>query len=238
MNLPKKPKVLLIIPAYNEEDNIQLTINKIKQNKEKYDYIIINDGSTDNTQKICEENNFNHINLIANLGIGGAVQTGYKYAFEHDYDIAVQFDGDGQHDVSYVKNLIKPLLKGKDIVIGSRFINKNYSDFKSTASRRFGIKILSFVIKFLTEKDIKDPTSGFRGVNKNIIKLFANSYPMEFPEPISFVELARKGYTFDEVPVKMYERIGGKSSIHSWKNVYYMINVIISMLVTSLRRYK
>ena len=138
-------KVLMIIPAYNEEESIVNTIKKIdKYNasaKEKVDYVIINDGSKDNTGKICKENNFNTINLIHNLGIGGAVQTGYKYALEKDYDIAIQFDGDGQHDENYIDSLVGEIKNGNDFVIGSRFVS-NLSEFKSTGARRFGIKII------------------------------------------------------------------------------------------------
>ena len=143
-------KVLVIIPAYNEELNIENTINKIinynKKYKNKVDYIIINDGSTDNTNKICEKNNYNVVNLIHNLGIGGAVQTGYKYALDNKYDIAIQFDGDGQHDENYIDSLVNEIINGNDFVIGSRFIN-DLSKFKSTKSRRFGINLLSFLIK-------------------------------------------------------------------------------------------
>lgn len=157
-------KTLIIIPAYNEELNIENTINKLKKyNKSSnspVDYIIINDGSTDKTKEICKENNFNVINLIHNLGIGGAVQTGYKYALENNYDIAIQFDGDGQHDEKYIKDLVEEIEKGANFVIGSRFIG-NLSKFKSSGTRRLGIKILSLLIKICTGKKIYDPTSGF-----------------------------------------------------------------------------
>ena len=131
----KREKILLIIPAYNEEENILKTCKQIieynKKNKTKYDYIVINDGSKDNTEMILKSNNLNYISLINNLGIGGAVQTGYKYAYKNNYDIAIQFDGDGQHDVSYVEKLIDPIINGKaNMTIGSRFIDKNSSEFK------------------------------------------------------------------------------------------------------------
>jgi len=231
-----KCKVLLIIPAYNEEENIINTVNEIyeynKKNKTQYDVIVINDGSTDKTKELLELNNVPHINLIHNLGIGGAVQTGYKYALENNYDIAIQFDGDGQHDVRYVKTLCEPLIdKNASMVIGSRFIDKNTDTFKSSMARRMGINIISKVIKLKTGKKIYDTTSGFRAVNKDIIKLFANKYPIEYPEPISTVEVISKGYIVLEKQVEMKERMGGVSSITSWKTIYYMINVIISMLI-------
>lgn len=237
-----KKKILLIIPAYNEQDNILKTYNTVinynKKNKENYDVIVINDGSTDQTGKICDDNNIPVIHLIHNLGIGGAVQTGYKYAYENNYDIAIQYDGDGQHDVSYVKKIITPLLEEKeDFVIGSRFVGKTNDGFQSTFARRVGIRIVSSFIKLVTGKKVYDTTSGFRACNKNIIKQFSNSYPKEYPEPITTVELLKRGYRLSEIPVEMKERDGGTSSIHSWKTVYYMINVIFSILIVGTRRY-
>ena len=176
----KKARILLIIPAYNEEENILSTYQQVmdynKKEKTNYECIVINDGSTDNTEEILQKNKIPHIQLIQNLGIGGAVQTGYKYAKEHDYDIAIQFDGDGQHDVRYVKNLVEPIIEGKaDLTIGSRFTEKNYSEFQSTFIRRVGIKFISFLILSCTGEKILDTTSGFRAANKKIIHVFAKN---------------------------------------------------------------
>ncbi len=231
----KDPKVLLIIPAYNEEESIKKTVDTIlkynKDNKTNYDYIVINDGSKDSTEEILVKNKFNHIRLIHNLGIGGAVQTGYKYALDNDYDIAIQYDGDGQHDVSYVKDIIVPIKNGEvDMVIGSRFV-KEVSEFKSTYARRVGINLISFVIKCKTGKKIYDTTSGFRACNRAVIKLFATTYPQEYPEPISSVNVLKHGLKVDEVAVKMNAREAGTSSIKAWKSVYYMINVILSIIL-------
>lgn len=239
----KKQKVLLIIPAYNEEESILNVVNKIynynKENNTKYDIVVINDGSKDNTEKILCENNINHIKLINNLGIGGAVQTGYKYALENDYDIAVQFDGDGQHDIRYVRDVIKPITDNDaNMVIGSRFIDKSTSKFKSSKARQMGIKMISFFIKLVTSKKIYDTTSGFRAVDKKLIKKFSNSYPVEYPEPVSTTEILKMGYKVEEVAVSMNERENGISSIRMWKNCYYMINVILYILVIGIRRYK
>ncbi|MBR2712264.1 MAG: glycosyltransferase family 2 protein [Bacilli bacterium] len=235
----KKKKVLFIIPAYNEEENILNTYNQIKNKKrENWDVIVINDGSKDNTEEVLRNNNIPHIQLIQNLGIGGAVQTGYKYAYYNDYDVAVQFDGDGQHDVDYADNIINPVIEDEcDMCIGSRFVKKDKSGFKSTAARRMGIKLISFEIKLFTGKRIKDTTSGFRAVNKELIELFSNNYPTEYPEPVSEVSILRRKYRIKEEQVVMKERQGGKSSIHAWKNVYYMINVSISMFIERLKRY-
>lgn len=234
----KQTNVLLIIPAYNEEENILKTCKMIQKSKKKYDYIIINDGSKDKTEQICIKNNLPYITLIHNLGIGGAVQTGYKYAHENSYDIAVQFDGDGQHDIKYVEKLIQPIIDGEaDFSIGSRFVEE-LSKFKSTGARRIGIKTISFFIKLFTGKKVYDTTSGFRAVNKRIIEQFKSNYPTEYPEPVSTTELLKQGYKLKEVSVEMNEREGGISSIRAWKNIYYMINVILSIFIISIRRYK
>ena len=238
----KHNKILLIIPAYNEEKSILNTVNTILEyntkNKTNYDYIVINDGSRDSTEEILTKNKINHIKLIQNLGIGGAVQTGYKYARINDYDIAIQYDGDGQHDVSYVKDIVKPIIEGEaNMVIGSRFVDNNLDGFKSSSARRAGIKLISGFIRLLTFKKVYDPTSGFRAVDKKTIEFFSANYPPEYPEPVSEVTVLKKKLKIKEVPVKMKERQGGKSSIHAWKSVYYMINVFIAMFIESIKRY-
>lgn len=236
-------KILIIIPAYNEEDNILKAYNKIiDYNNEfntNYDVIVINDCSTDDTLKICKENNIPVISLVHNLGIGGAVQTGYKYALENNYDIAIQYDGDGQHDVRYIKDIIRPIInKESNLTIGSRFIDENSSEFKSSVARQLGIRLISFFIKIVTGKRIYDVTSGFRAADRLVIEDFSKSYPIDYPEPITNTELLKKNYTIKEVPVSMNEREGGISSINSWKTVYFMINVILSILVVGIRRFK
>lgn len=236
-------KILVIIPAYNEEECILDTYNKIIDYNNKYgtnyDVIVINDCSTDNTLKICNENSIPVISLIHNLGIGGAVQTGYKFAYEKGYDIALQYDGDGQHDINYVKNICDPIIKGEaDFVIGSRFVEKDASEFQSSSARRLGIKIISSTIKLVTGKRIYDVTSGFRAAGRKAIADFAKSYPVDYPEPITNTELLKKNYRVKEIPVSMNERVGGISSINSWKSVYYMVNVVLSVLVVGMRRFK
>ncbi|WP_029072512.1 glycosyltransferase family 2 protein [Kandleria vitulina] len=227
--------VLIIIPAYNEEETILNAVNKIKkyneEHDEKYDYVVINDGSTDKTETILRENNLNHVELIHNLGIGGAVQAGYIYAYQNNYDVAVQYDGDGQHDIAYVSKIVEPIInEGYNMVIGSRFVDGHKSKFQTTGARRMGIKLISNVIKFKTKKRIKDTTSGFRAVDKKVIKMFVRDYPVEYPEPISTVNVLLSGLNVTEVPVEMNERQGGSSSIQSLKSAYYMINVILSIL--------
>ena len=234
-------KILIVIPAYNEEKSILKTYKEIEKynstNKTKYDCIVINDGSTDKTEKILTDNKIPHICLPNNLGIGGAMQTGYKYANYNQYDIAVQYDGDGQHDINFVKEITDPILKNEaDFVIGSRFVG-NISKFKTTKSRRIGINIISFFIKIITGEKIYDTTSGFRAANKDIIKIFAKEYPLEYPEPITNSRLIKSGFRVKEIAVNMRERKEGKSSIHAWKNIYYMINVCLTIIIGS-RRYK
>lgn len=234
----KKARTLLIVPTYNEEESIQKTIDNILSLG--YDYIIINDGSTDSTEQILENNSYNYITLPINLGIGGAVQTGYKYAYENYYDIAIQFDADGQHDASYIQKLIQSIEKNEaDLVIGSCFVDKTTKTQRSSKVRRLGIYFLSAIIKLFSGKRIYDPTSGFRAANRKIIKCFANDYPLEYPEPISNYELLKsRHYKIKEIPVKMNKRTAGRSSIHSWKSIYAAINVFLSILILSFGRSK
>lgn len=234
-------RVLMIIPAYNEEESILQTVQQIEDYKQfcdfTLDYVIINDGSTDRTQEILARHHLNNVQLVMNLGIGGAVQTGYKYALENNYDIAVQFDGDGQHDICSLKDLIHPVVEGKaNLSIGSRFVAGNNSTFQTTFMRRLGIKIISLFIRLTTGKKIYDTTSGYRAADKRAIAYFARRYPTKYPEPESMVHLLKRGLTIDEIPVNMFERQGGESSITPIKSIRYMCEVCSSILVTSLMK--
>ncbi len=176
-----------------------------------------------------------HIDHIYNLGIGGALQTGYKYARDYDYDIAVQFDGDGQHDINSISDLIKPIkAKEADLVIGSRFITKN-GRFRSTFARRIGIKLISNYMKLLTGRRITDTTSGFRACNRGLINEFAHNYPSEYPEPVTTTFCLLRKDRVMEVQVGMNARTAGSSSIHTWKKAYYMVNVLMTLLVVKIR---
>lgn len=224
-------RILAIIPAYNEEESILKVVEDLERNAPYADYIVLNDGSTDGTRAVLEESGIPHIDLIRNLGIGGAVQTGYKYALEQGYDIAVQFDGDGQHCAEYISSLIAPIQEGEaDLVIGSRF-KGDTGGFKSSAMRRLGITILSNVLKMASTNKIEDVTSGFRAAGKRAIELFATYYPDDYPEPESLALVARKGLKLAEVPVSMRERLGGESSIKRMDSVYYMIKVTFAILI-------
>lgn len=223
-------KVLLIIPAYNEAENIEKVVNDLIQNYPQYDYVIVNDGSRDETEEICLKNHYQMLSLPLNLGIGGAVQTGYRYALKNHYDIAIQIDGDGQHDIAYVEKLIEPIFSGEaDIAIGSRFIKKE--GFQSSATRRMGISFLSGLIHVLCFKKVKDVTSGFRAVNEKFIKIYAENYPSDYPEPEAIVAAIMHRGRIAEVPVIMKERAGGSSSINLKRSVYYMIKVTLAILV-------
>ncbi len=228
-------KKLIIIPAYNEEGNIERTVNNIKENAPEFDYVIINDCSTDNTLKICREKGFNYINLPVNLGIGGAVQTGYIYARDNGYDCAVQVDGDGQHDAAFLNEMADTLLReNADMVIGSRFIKME--GFQSSAMRRMGIKYFTNLIKGITGATVTDPTSGLRLINRRTIEMFAAYYPTDYPEPDSVVTLLKKKGKVVEIPVMMKERESGKSSISPLKSVYYMVKVSLAILLESVAK--
>jgi glycosyltransferase involved in cell wall biosynthesis len=225
-------KALVIIPAHNEEDNIIELTRKL--DKYPVDILVINDFSSDRTSEYCYREHVNVIDLPCNLGIGGAVQTGYKYAYKNGYDIAIQVDGDGQHKPEFIERLIEPLISGRaDMVIGSRYIDKD--GFQSTALRRVGIKYFSMLIRLFTKQKITDPTSGFRACNAKIIKIFAYRYPTDYPEPESIVHLLRNKLRIIEIPVIMQERQGGVSSIRSLRSAYYMIKVSLAIVIDVLR---
>ena len=228
-------KKLIIIPAYNEQESIKKTVEDIIKNAPEFDYIVINDCSTDRTKEICETEKFNVVHLPVNLGIGGAVQTGYLYAARNGYDIAVQVDGDGQHDPKFLSKMAEFIeAEHADMVIGSRFINKE--GFQSSGARRVGIKYFTMLIKLLTGAKITDPTSGLRMVNREIIEFFAEEYPKDYPEPESVVAILRRKKNVLELPVIMRERSGGVSSISMKKSVYYMIKVSLAILIERIRK--
>lgn len=230
------PKILIIIPAYNEEHNIERVLNSLHNTCEDWDLLVINDGSTDLTEEIVKNVSFAKlINLKINLGIGGAVQTGFKFAFRNNYDIAIQFDGDGQHNADEIEKLIEQINKYHfDMVIGSRFIDKK--GFQSTLSRRFGIFIFELLNSILIGQRISDNTSGLRAYSRRAIEFLANNYPQDYPEPEVVIIMAKQGFKINEVPVIMNKREGGKSSIYGLKAAYYMIKVILSILITSIRK--
>lgn len=228
-------KKIIVIPAYNEEGNLEKTVWDIRENAPDFDYIIVNDCSTDNTLGMCREKGFSYLNLPVNLGIGGAVQTGYRYAYYHGYDLAVQFDGDGQHSAKFLAQMAKVLEETEsDMVIGSRFIEKE--GFQSSGLRRIGIRYFSLLIKLLTGKTVTDPTSGMRMINRKLLKKFTNEYPKDYPEPESVVTVLSEKHKVTEIPVVMNEREEGISSISLRNSVYYMIKVSFAVVIARMKK--
>ena len=228
-------KTLVIVPAYNEEGAIKKTVENIKRHNSDCDVLVVNDGSRDNTLQEARKTEAIVIDLPANLGIGGAVQTGYKYAQKNDYDIAIQVDGDGQHDPKYISQMREMIVnQGYDMVIGSRFVEK--TSYKQTFFRMLGINITSSIIKGITGEKIHDTTSGFRAVDREIIEYFANNYPYDYPEPDTNMQMILKGMKIKEIPVEMNQRETGVSSISPLKSISYMLKVTLSLIITGIRK--
>ena len=228
-------KSIVIIPAYNEEKSIVKTVQDICEHAPEFDYVIINDCSTDQTLSVCRKHHLHVLNLPVNLGIGGAVQTGFLYAYKNGYDYAVQFDGDGQHDAKYLQEMRDYMIEqNDDMLIGSRFLEKE--GFQSTGMRRFGIRYFSALIKLLTGQKITDPTSGMRMINRDILAMYSESYPKDYPEPESVVAIINSGKKVMEYPVIMRKRMEGTSSISPLKSVYYMIKVSLAIFLEMLRK--
>ena len=226
----KHSDVLVIIPCYNEESNIERVIHRLTETCPDVDYLVVNDCSTDHSEEILRKNHFNYVNLPVNLGIGGGVQTGYQYARDNGYKIAVQMDGDGQHSPDYLEKVIAPVRNGEtDQCIGSRFLEKE--GFQSSALRRFGINFLSALIYLLSGVKVHDVTSGFRATGPELTAFFAEHYAPDYPEPEAILTASLAGFKIQEVPVIMEERLGGVSSIRSFKSAYYMIKVSIALVI-------
>lgn len=227
-------KILIVIPAYNEALNIKKTITNLQEYAADMDYIIINDGSKDNTEEIIKENGYNCINGFLNLGLFGAVQTGFKYALKYDYDIVIQFDGDGQHSAAYLHKMVSEVDKGNDIVIGSRFVSSK----KPFTARMFGSRLISLAIKVVTGKRIKDPTSGLRAYSRSVIKEYAMDMNNP-PEPDTLVYMIKKKHKIIEVQVEMNDREFGESYLNLVNTIKYMSRMMISIfLIQPFRRKK
>ncbi len=228
-------KALVIIPAYNEEMSVGKVIEDIKHHLPQVDILVVNDGSIDGTGDISRKKGVGVLEHPYNMGIGATMQTGFLFAFQNDYDLAIQVDGDGQHDPKYLKELISPLLKKEsNVVIGSRYLEEK--GFKSSFLRRVGIRFFSILCYILSGERVTDPTSGFRAFDKKVVNFFSKEYPSDYPEAESIVLLHKKGFVFREIPVIMKERQGGVSSINLFKSVYYMVKVTLSMLIGRLKR--
>ncbi|MEQ2471545.1 glycosyltransferase [Laedolimicola intestinihominis] len=219
-------KCLVIIPAYNEEENIVRVVENLKNNYPMYDYIVINDGSSDSTAKICRKNGYELVDLPVNLGLAGAFQTGLKYAYRNGYDYAIQFDADGQHRPEFIGPMLDKIQEGYDIVIGSRFVTEK----KPHSLRMLGSNLISMAMKLTTGRRVKDPTSGMRMFNKKMIAEFALN--MNYgPEPDTVSYLLKQGATIAEVQVEMDERIAGESYLNLTKSMMYMLRMLLSILL-------
>jgi|YelNatPaOPRAMG01_1025707.scaffolds.fasta_scaffold00043_75 glycosyltransferase involved in cell wall biosynthesis len=226
--------VLVVIPAYNEEKNIGPVLRSVHALEDPPDVVVVNDGSLDRTEQVAREHGARVLSLPVNLGIGGAVQTGFRYAVAHGYRYAVQLDGDGQHDPREIRRLLEPVRSGQaDIVIGSRYVQR--TDYKAPLARRIGMVILAKFISALVGHPIHDSTSGFRAYNREAFTFLAQHYPTDYPEPEAIVLLARNSFRILEIPVQMHPRLNGTSSINSFRSVYYMVKVLLAVLVESLR---
>ncbi len=219
-------KLLVIIPAYNEEESILTTVNGLRYTCPEYDYLVVNDGSNDRTAAICRAQNIRMLDLPANLGLSGAVQAGMKYAWRHGYDAAVQFDADGQHRAEYLPAMLEKLKEGNDIVIGSRFVEEK----KPRTMRMLGSNLIAFAIRVTTGKHLGDPTSGMRMYNRKIIRLFATQMNIE-PEPDTIAYLIQTGARVAELQVQMREREAGESYLNPIRSAGYMIEMGISIML-------
>ncbi len=235
------PRILVIVPCFNEEEAITGVVAEISQIRDRHrlnlDVLAVNDCSTDNTLSVIRGLNCQYLDLPVNLGIGGAMQAGYRYAFRHGYDVAVQMDGDGQHPAAELAKLVEPILaRQADVVIGSRFIER--VGFQSSFARRLGIGYFRWLNQFLIHQTIQDSTSGFRAFNRQTISLVNRYYPDEYPEPEAIVLFGMNRLRIVEVPVQMRERQGGTSSITFRRSLYYMFKVTMGTLFVYIRSRK
>ena len=227
---------LAIVPAYNEVGSVASVVREIHAVDAEFQIVVVDDGSTDETARLAAEAGARVIRLPFNLGIGGAVQTGYQYALEHGFDLAVQVDGDGQHDPGEIDALLEPILDGRaDMAVGSRFIGDRH--YRGTLSRRIGIRIFAALVSLIVRQRVTDTTSGFRAVNRLGIRLFAADYPHDYPEVEATVLVFRHRLRMVEVPVRMRERASGSSSITFARSIYYMFKVTLALFMGLFRRY-
>jgi glycosyltransferase involved in cell wall biosynthesis len=227
---------IAVVPAFNEQQNLGRVIEEIRAFDPGLDIVVVDDGSVDATAAVARQHGAIVLRLPFNLGIGGAVQTGFRYAFEHEYDLAVRVDGDGQHDPSHLDRVIAPIVAGEaDIAVGSRFV-ADVDGYRSSRSRRLGIRLLAIVVSRIVGRRVTDTTSGFQALNRKGIALFARDYPHDYPEVEATVMVSRHRLRAVEVSVSMRERSSGRSSITAVRSVYYMVKVLLAIFVGLFRR--
>lgn len=228
-------KILIIIPAFNEEETLRGVIQRVQTSLPQTDILVVNDGSTDSTDKIAREEGVSILEHPYNMGIGATMQTGFLYALRNGYDIGIQVDGDGQHDPEFLPSLIKPILERQaNLVIGSRYLSDG--GFKSTIVRKLGIKFFTSIVRTYTGKRVTDPTSGFRAMDRKTLELFSEEYPSDYPEVEAMISAYKKELVFQEIPTMMRHRQGGSSSIGILSALYYMVKVTLSISIGFLRR--
>jgi glycosyltransferase involved in cell wall biosynthesis len=229
-------KSIAIVPAYDEEDCIGRVVDEIRAFDPELHVVVVDDGSSDATADVAAAAGATVLRLPFNLGIGGAVQTGFRYAHEHGYELAVRVDGDGQHDPAQLGAIVGPVERGEvDICVGSRFGDAD--GYRSSTTRRLGIRVLAWTASALTRQRVTDPTSGFQALNRAGISLFAADYPHDYPEVEALVMVKKHRLQMREVPVSMRERAAGRSSIGAFQSVYYMAKVLLAIFVGTFRRH-
>jgi glycosyltransferase involved in cell wall biosynthesis len=233
---PVPLRCLAIVPAYNEEASVGSVIHELRALEPDLEVVVVDDGSSDRTAAIAASAGARVVSLPFNVGIGGAVQTGYQYALEHGFELAIQVDGDGQHDPSEIASVLEPVLDGRaDLAVGTRFAKGG--GYRGTRVRRVGIRIFAAIVSLMVGQRVSDTTSGFRAVNRKALRLFAAEYPHDYPEVESIVLLSRHGLRMVEVPVQMRVRETGNSSITTLRAAYYMIKVLLALFIGLFRRY-
>jgi glycosyltransferase involved in cell wall biosynthesis len=234
-NKRETPRVLVAIPAYGEEKSIGAIVTSLRQ-KFLYDVVVVNDGSPDGTSSAARNAGAVTLDLPCNLGIGGALQTAYQFARDRGYDALVRIDADGQHEIDDIPLVLDPVLRGQaDAVIGSRFLGGN--EYRASIPRIFGIRFFRWLVRLVTGYRVTDPTSGFFAINRRLIEFYSYHYPSDYPEVDAYILMHRLRARTVEVPVRMYERAEGKSSITMHRAVYYMVKVTLSFLINRIRRF-
>ena len=229
------PRVLIVIPAYQEERTIGGLVRSLRE-RYPYDVVVVNDGSTDGTSDAAREAGAIVLDLPCNLGIGGAVQTAFLFARDRGYDVVARIDGDGQHEVEDIPKVLEPIVAGRaDAVIGSRFLGETV--YRGSIPRIFGIQHFRWLVNLFTGYRVTDPTSGFFAINRRLIEFYSRHYPSDYPEVDAYILMHRLGARAEEVPVRMHARAEGKSSITTFKAVYYMVKVTLSFLINRIRRF-
>jgi glycosyltransferase involved in cell wall biosynthesis len=228
-------RVLVAIPAYGEEKSVGGIVSSLRR-KFPYDILVVNDGSLDGTSAAARQAGAITLDLPCNLGIGGALQTAYLFARDHGYDALVRIDADGQHEVEDIPSVLEPVLRGEaDAAIGSRFLGENV--YRVSIPRIFGIRFFRWLVRWNTGYRVTDPTSGYFAVNRRLIEFYSRHYPSDYPEVDAYILMHRLKARTTEVPVRMYGRAEGKSSITSFRAMYYMVKVTLSFLINRIRRF-